>query len=32
MATTKDRDYYTVAEAAERLDVSRSTVWRWIEA
>lgn len=32
MATTRERDYYTVAEAAEALDVHQSTVWRWIDA
>jgi excisionase family DNA binding protein len=32
MADVRDRDYYTVAEAAKELDVSPSTVWRWIEA
>jgi excisionase family DNA binding protein len=32
MATTRERDYVTVAEAAEALDVHQSTVWRWIEA
>lgn len=32
MATTKERNYYTVSEAAELLDVSPSTVWRWIQA
>lgn len=30
MLETKDRDYYTVAEVAEKLDVSPSTVWRWV--
>jgi excisionase family DNA binding protein len=25
-----ERDYVTVAEAARMLDVSRSTVWRWV--
>ena len=29
---TEERDYYTVPEAARLLRVSRSTVWRWIEA
>lgn len=24
------RKYYTVSQAAEELDVSRSTIWRWI--
>jgi excisionase family DNA binding protein len=32
MSTTTNRDYYTVAEAAERLNVSHSTVWRWIRS
>ena len=32
MAQAKERDYYTVPEAARELDVSPSTVWRWIEA
>lgn len=32
MAQARERDYYTVAEAAEELDVHQSTVWRWIEA
>lgn len=31
-ASTQERDYYTVPEAAHELDVSPSTVWRWIEA
>jgi excisionase family DNA binding protein len=31
MATT-DRPYYTVADAARLLQVSPSTVWRWIAA
>lgn len=26
------RDYYTVADAARLLDVSPSTIWRWIKA
>lgn len=30
MATTQERDYYTVAEAAAELDVHQTTVWRWI--
>lgn len=29
---SKKGDYYTVSEAARILDVSPSTVWRWIEA
>lgn len=32
MGTTAERDYYTVAEAAKMLNVSHSTVWRWIRA
>lgn len=32
MGTTTERDYYTVAEAAKLLNVSHSTVWRWIRA
>lgn len=32
MSSTTNRDYYTVAEAAEQLNVSHSTVWRWIRA
>ena len=31
-ANVHERDYFTVAEAARELDVSPSTVWRWIEA
>lgn len=31
-AKSKKGDYYTVSEAARILDVSPSTVWRWIEA
>ncbi len=27
-----EREYYTVPEAATLLRVSRSTIWRWIEA
>ena len=27
-----DDDYVSVAKAAELLNVSRSTLWRWIEA
>jgi excisionase family DNA binding protein len=30
MATIQEREFYTVSEAARRLDVSRTTVWRWI--
>ena len=29
---TDERDYYTVAEAARLLRVSRPTVWRWIDS
>jgi excisionase family DNA binding protein len=29
--TVARTDYLTVAEAAERLKVSRSTLWRWID-
>lgn len=32
MTTSRERDYYTVAEAAKILNVSHSTVWRWIKA
>lgn len=32
MVATREREYYTVAEAAAELDVSPSTVWRWIAA
>ena len=32
MVATREKDYYTVAEAAAALDVSPSTVWRWIAA
>ena len=32
MVDVKERDYYTVAEAARELDVSPSRVWRWIKA
>jgi excisionase family DNA binding protein len=28
----EDRDYFTPAEAARELDVSVSTIWRWIES
>jgi excisionase family DNA binding protein len=30
MATVPEREFYTVSEAARRLDVSRTTIWRWI--
>jgi excisionase family DNA binding protein len=29
---TRERPYYSIAEAARVLNVSRSTVWRWIAA
>jgi excisionase family DNA binding protein len=32
LATTQEERLLTVAEAAQRLDVSPSTVWRWIDA
>ncbi len=32
MAKMSERDYYTVAQAAEILEVSTVTVWRWIKA
>ncbi len=32
MARTSAKDYYTVAEAAEVLGVSPSTIWRWIKS
>lgn len=32
MTISKENDYYTVAQAAKVLDVSPSTIWRWIEA
>jgi len=32
MPKLAERQYYTVAEAARVLDVSPSTVWRWIQA
>ena len=31
MADVKEREYYTASEAAEVLEVSRTTIWRWIE-
>lgn len=31
MAATLDEEYVNVPEAAERLGVSASTVWRWID-
>ena len=27
---TEEREFYTAAEAARELDVSRTTIWRWI--
>ncbi len=30
MVAAPEKDYYTVAEAAAKLDVSPSTIWRWI--
>ena len=30
MATLQEREFYTVTEAARLLDVSRTTIWRWI--
>jgi len=32
MARAYAKDYYTVAEAAEALGVSPSTIWRWIKS
>lgn len=32
MAVRRDDRFYTVAEAADELGVSPSTVWRWIDA
>jgi excisionase family DNA binding protein len=32
MIQARDRDFYSVAEAAKQLAVGRSTIWRWIEA
>lgn len=32
MTAQRDRDYYTVPEAADLLNVSPSTVWRWVKA
>lgn len=31
MGTALDEDYVGVREAAERLHVSTSTIWRWID-
>jgi excisionase family DNA binding protein len=31
MADIGEREYYTVAQAAQVLEVSRTTVWRWID-
>jgi len=30
MATVQEREFYTASEAARKLDVSRTTIWRWI--
>src|SRR6266542_6958761 len=32
MTHASERDFYSVPQAAKRLGVSPSTVWRWIEA
>jgi excisionase family DNA binding protein len=32
MTRSQKSDYYTVAQAAKVLDVSPSTIWRWIKA
>ena len=32
MASIDESRYYTVSEAARMLDVSPSTIWRWIQA
>jgi excisionase family DNA binding protein len=32
MVKVAEKEYYTVGEAAEVLDVSRATIWRWIDA
>jgi excisionase family DNA binding protein len=32
MTSSQESDYYTVAQAAKVLDVSPSTIWRWIKA
>lgn len=32
MVETIEREYYTVSEAAALLNISRATIWRWIEA
>jgi len=32
MTQAAERDFYSVSQAAKRLGVSPSTVWRWIEA
>lgn len=31
MAMPREKEYYTVSEAADRLHVSPVTIWRWIE-
>jgi excisionase family DNA binding protein len=32
MTNSQESDYYTVAQAAKVLDVSPSTIWRWVKA
>jgi excisionase family DNA binding protein len=32
LTSSQESDYYTVAQAAKVLDVSPSTIWRWIKA
>jgi excisionase family DNA binding protein len=32
MTRSEENDYYTVSQAAKVLDVSPSTIWRWIKA
>jgi excisionase family DNA binding protein len=32
MTPSQERDYYTVTQAAKVLEVSPSTIWRWIKA
>ena len=31
MTSVREPEYYTVVQAARILDVSRTTVWRWVE-